>query len=87
MVYEYVTYPDETLVTFSDIRKKENGEEYIRVCFERPTEHGFDTVVFELPSYNIIERDGQYSDEEIDFFRQVVEHGTGYFFETAREGG
>ena len=54
MVYEYVTYPDETLVTFSDIRKKENGEEYIRVCFERPTEHGFDTVVFELPSYKII---------------------------------
>ena len=87
MVYEYVTYPDETLVTFSDIRKKESGEEYIRICFERPTEHGFDTVVFELPSYKIIERDGQYSEDEIDFFRQVVEHGAGYFFETAREGG
>ena len=87
MGYEYVTYPDETLVTFSDIRKRENEEEYIRVCFERPTEHGFDTVVFELPSYKIIERDGQYSENEIDFFRQVVEHGAGYFFETAREGG
>ena len=34
MVYEYVTYPDETLVTFSDIRKKGNGEEYIRVCLK-----------------------------------------------------
>ena len=55
--------------------------------FERPTEHGFDTVVFELPSYKIIERDGQYSENEIDFFRQVMEHGAGYFFETAREGG
>lgn len=87
MVYEYVTYPDETLVTFSNIRKKENGEEYIRVCFERPTEHGFDTVVFELPSYKIIERDGQYSEDEIDFFKQVVEHSAAYFFETAREGG
>ncbi len=86
MVYEYVTYPDETLVTFSDIRKKESGEEYIRICFERPTEHGFDTVVFELPSYKIIERDGQYSEDEIDFFRQVVEHRAGYFFKTAREG-
>lgn len=45
MVYEFAKYPDETLVVFSDIRKKENGEEYIRVSFERPTNEGFDTVV------------------------------------------
>ncbi len=45
MVYEFAKYPDETLVVFSDIRKKENREEYIRVSFERPTENGFDTVV------------------------------------------
>lgn len=87
MVYEYVKYPDETLVTFSDIRKKDNGDEYIRVCFERPTEHGFDTVVFELPSYNILERVGHYSDEEVAFFKQVVEYGAAYFFETVRKGG
>lgn len=37
MVYEFAKYPDETLVVFSDIRKKDNGEEYIRVSFERPT--------------------------------------------------
>ncbi len=59
MVYTLCKYSDETLVTFSDIRKKDNGDEYIRVSFERPTEHGFDTVVFELPTYNIIDRDGQ----------------------------
>lgn len=87
MVYEYVKYPDETLVTFSDIRKKDNGDEYIRICFERPNEHGFDTVVFELPSYKILERAGNYSDEEVAFFKQVVENGADYFFETAREGG
>lgn len=87
MVHEYVKYPDETLVTFSDIRKKDNGEEYIRVCFERPTEHGFDTVVFELPSYNIIEKDGKYTDKEIAFFKQVVENSAAYFFEINREGG
>ena len=57
MVYEFAKYPDETLVVFSDIRKKDNGEEYIRVSFERPTENGFDTVVFELPSYEIVEKD------------------------------
>ena len=87
MVYEYVKYPDGTLVTFSDIRKKDSGETYIRVCFERPAEHGFDTVVFELPSYNILERAGNYSDEEIEFFKQVVENSAAYFFEVNREGG
>lgn len=87
MVYEYVKYPDETLVTFSNLRKKENGDEYIRVSFERPTEHGFDTVVFELPSYNIIEKEGCYLEEEIKFFKQVVEHSASYFFEVARVGG
>lgn len=87
MVYTLCKYADETLVTFSDVRKKENGDEYIRVSFERPTEHGFDTVVFELPSYNIIERDGQYTDKEIEEFRQIVERGAHLFFKYAREGG
>ena len=77
MVYTLCKYPDETEVVFSDIRKKDNGEEYIRVSFERPTKHGFNTVVFELPSYKIIERDGQYSDER----------GANFFFKYARERG
>ena len=48
MMHEFVTYSDGTLVVSSDMRKKENGEEYIIVCFERPTENGFDTIIFEL---------------------------------------
>ena len=87
MVYEFAKYPDKTLVVFSDIRKKENGDEYIRVSFERPTEKGFDTVVFELPSYEIVEQDGNYSDEEIEEFRETVEKGAHLFFKYAREGG
>ena len=86
MVYTFCKYPDETEIVFSDIRKKDNGEQYIRVSFERPTEHGFDTVVFELPSYKIIERDGHYTDEEIAIFKTVVERGAAYFFEIARGG-
>ena len=87
MMHEFVKYPDETLVVFSDIRKKENGEEYIRVSFERPTENGFDTVVFELPSYEIVEIDGHYSEEEIKEFKETVERGAHLFFKYAREGG
>ena len=87
MTFEFAKYPDGTLGVFSNIGKKENGEEYIRVSFERPTEHGFDTVVFELPSYKIIERDGQYSDEEVEEFKKIVERGAHLFFKYAREGG
>lgn len=87
MVYEFAKYPDETLVVFSDIRKKENGEEYIHVTFERPMDYGFDTVVFELPGYEIVEKDGHFSDEEIQEFRNTVEKGAHLFFKYARQGG
>lgn len=87
MMHEFVTYADGTLVVSSDIRKKDNGEEYIIVCFERPVKDGFDTVIFELPSYNIIKRDGNYTDKEVEMFKTVVERGAGYFFDVARKGG
>lgn len=86
MMHEFVTYPDGTLVVFSDIRKKDNGQEYLMVCFERPTENGFDTVIFELPSYDIVKKDGNYSEKEIETFKKVVEKGAAFFFETARGG-
>ncbi len=86
MMHDFVTYADGTLVVSSDIRKKDNNEEYIIISFERPMEYGFDTVVFELPSYKIIERDGNYSDEEVALFKTVVERGAAYFFDIARGG-
>ena len=87
MMYPFVTYSDGTEVVFSDIRKKSDKEEYIWICFERPTENGFDTVIFELPSYEIIRRDGNYSDEKIEEFKQIVERGAPLFFKYAKEGG
>ena len=87
MVYEFAKYPDETLVVFSDIRKKKIGEEYIHITFERPMDYGFDTVVFELPSYEIVEKDDHFSDEEIKEFRETVEKGAHLFFKYARQGG
>ena len=84
-MHEYVKYADGTLAVFSDIRKKDNGEEYIIVSFERPKEYGFDTVIFELPSCNIVKKDGHYTDDEIAIFKTVVERGVGYFFNSARK--
>ena len=85
-MHEFVTYADGTLVVSSDIRKKENGDEYIIISFERPMEYGFDTIVFELPGYEVIEREGHFSEEEIALFKTVVERGAGYFFDVARGG-
>ena len=84
-MHEYVKYADGTLAVFSDIRKKDNGEEYIIVSFERPKEYGFDIVIFELPSCNIVKRAGHYTDDEIAIFKTVVERGVGYFFNAARK--
>lgn len=87
MMFPFVKYSDNTEVVFSKIRKKENGEEYILVCFERPTEKGFDTVIFELPSYEIVKNDGEYTAQEIENFKKVVERGAPFFFKSAKEGG
>ena len=66
---------------------EKNGEEYLRVSFERPKEYGFDTVVFELPSCNVVLKQGKYTDEEIQEFKTVVKRGTDLFFKYARQGG
>lgn len=87
VMHEFVTYSDGTIVVSSDIRKKKNGEEYIIVCFERPTKSGFDTIIYELPSYKIIKKDGNYSEKEIEMFKSVVERGASYFFEAAKREG
>ncbi len=87
MMHDYCKYADNTEAVFTDIMKNEDGEEIIHVHFERPTEHGFDSVRFELPSCKILYKDGNYTDEEIAIFKTVVERGVPHFFRMAREGG
>ena len=86
-MYPFCKYSDGTEVVFSGIIKNENGEETVQIHFERPTENGFDSVRFELPSHKIIDKEGNYTDEEIELFRTVVECKAPSFFRWAREGG
>ncbi len=86
-MYPYVKYADETQVVFSNIYKGENGEECIDVHFERPTEYGFDSVRITLPSYKITIWEGEYTNEEIEFFKKVVENSADLFYKYAKEGG
>lgn len=87
MMHTICKYADDTELVISDLIKRENGEEIIKVVFERPTEQGFDTLIFELPSYKIIENEGHFTDEEIEIFKKVVEQGAAHFYEIAKEGG
>ena len=84
MTFEFAKYPDGTLGVFSNIGKKDNGEEYIRITFERPMEYGFDTYVIELPSYKIVLENGNYSDEEKKKFINIAKKWSFRFFKYAR---
>ena len=86
-MYPFCKYSDGTEVVFSGIIKNDKGEETIQIHFERPTENGFDSVRFELPTYNIIYKEGNYTDEEIELFKTIVEKGAPSFYRWAREGG
>lgn len=87
MMYPYVKYSDNTEVVFSDVYIGENGEECIDVHFERPTSTGFDSVRITLPSYKVKVWEGNYTEEEIEFFKKVVENSADLFYKYSKEGG
>ena len=87
MLYPFCKYEDETEVSFSDIKVNDKNEEIIYIHFERPTENGFDSIRFELPSYKIVYKEGNYTIDEINLFKKIVEQGAPYFYKWSREGG
>ena len=86
MMYPYVKYSDGTEVLFSNIYI-DNEKECIDVHFERPTNNGFDSVRIQLPTYEVTVWEGNYSKEEIEFFKQVVKNNADLFYKYAKEGG
>lgn len=86
-MYPFCKYSDGTEVVFSGIIKHDNGEDTIEIHFERPTKDGFDSVRFELPTYKILCKEGNYTEEEIELFKKVVEHGAPNFYRWAKKGG
>lgn len=87
MMYPYVKYSDGTEVVFSSIYIDNDKRECVDVHFERPTESGFDSVRIKLPTYEVTIWEGNYTEEEIDFFKKVVENSSDLFYKYAREGG
>ena len=87
MMYPYVKYSDNTEVMFSDIYLDNDEKECIDVHFERPTKNGFDSVRIKLPTYEVTIWEGNYTEEEIEFFKKIVENSSDLFYKYAKEGG
>lgn len=47
--HPYMTLEDETEITISDLKTDNNGEDYITVYFETPTEDGFSSMDIRYP--------------------------------------
>lgn len=47
----YISLTDNPEITYSDLKTKENGQEYITIYFETPTEdHGFCSMDLDYPN-------------------------------------
>ena len=85
MMYSYLTFDDETLVTHSELRQRD-GQDYVEVHFERPVDGGFSSARCELPSYKWLFNEG-YSEKEISFFETFLEHNAHTIFKYSKCGG
>lgn len=85
MMHSYLTFADETVVIFSDIK---NGESVptVEVNFERPINEGFASARCELPTYRWINNDG-FNANDIAFFEEFLRHNAHTLFEFAERGG
>jgi len=84
-MYPYMILADETEIVHSHIFD-ENGQKCVEVHFERATEEGFDIARCSLPSYKWIKREG-FSDEEINFFEELLKNNAHLLFKYAETGG
>ena len=86
MMYPYLTLGDGTEVVHSELLDGEQGGRVL-VHFERPCENGFDSVRFELPSYDMEVWEGSFTEEELAFLRGFLEANAHLLYRYAAEGG
>ena len=82
MMYPYMTLNDDTEITHSEM--KADGR--VRVYIETPDEKdGFHDATCWLPEYEWTVHG--YSDEEMEFFEQLVKNNAHLMLEFSQEGG
>jgi len=83
MMYPYLTLNDDTEITHSEM--KEDGR--VKVYIETPdTEDGFHNAVCWLPEYKWEDING-YTENEMNFFRKLVENNAHAIMEFSQDGG
>ena len=86
MLHPYLTFADGTMVLHSGLKPDDNGGRVI-VQFERPTPDGFDSVRFELPTYDMTPWEGSFTDEELASFKSFLANNAHLLYEYAAQGG
>lgn len=86
MLYQFISLPDGTEISFSEIRKNQLGKETIRIYIEKwnDARNDFDYVEFYLPEFNITKRQG-FSDAIIREHMKHMQHLQDVIWECAVE--
>lgn len=82
MKYPYVTFPDDTEVTFSDV--KNDGS--VLVYIETPVEDGFRDATCSLPAYKWLSNHG-YSDSDMNRWEAFLRENAHLIMQIAVAGG
>lgn len=85
-MYPYMTLEDGTEVVHSDLKEAPDGP-HVLVHFERPSADGFDSVRFELPTYELTLWEGAFSEEELAELRDFLQANAHLIYRYAVQGG
>lgn len=80
MTWNYLRYPDDTQIAYSDLRP----DGTIEVTIERPIDYGFDTAVCLLPSFRWTKNEG-FSPDEMEQWDAILKSNAPLIFELAEE--
>ena len=86
MMYPYLTLAEGTEVVHSELLEGERGGRVL-VHFERPNADGFDSVRFELPSYQMETWEGAFTEKELTALRAFLEANAHLIYRYAASGG
>lgn len=80
----FLSLDGETEITYSDLKTKENGDEYITIYFETAYENGFKSMDYEYPGGSPEHVIG-YTQTEMDALMKLCERCADIAFESAKE--
>ena len=83
MMYPYMKLPDDTEIVHSELLNRNK----VFVHFERPTENGFYSVRFELPSYDRVFWECNYTEDEQKEFVELLRYHAHLIYRNAMQLG